>query len=400
MAQAAPVQADVQRTTLSASDARRQLENPVVVRRGQVQSVTLTIPLLSERNAYLVVRLPDTVVQDLMRQAREVPEADRPAFVRDWIMRNQQAVLEQFVRANRSERRFRYDVVPVPTRMGEVTPRRVEQPPQAERTLEHRKVEEYHQVSRTGQDIVPAGGWRRPRDGELPQAVRERANQVHLGSIPMGDGLVEEYNGKRYYYLKCYHPPDARNRQRHHGISVFVQAEQPQRAEPARAPAREERARVEERAPAQPQAPSQPQARPRTIQPEEVRTRAPFSSRVARGDGSERNPYVVQVPVLVPGRSDANTELATRDFSFTQTDQDTGRSRRTYLRLSFVVARPTAATEPQSTKLMDLASEVAGTISRKMGLDSASALRGSIMTVIRDSRSSNADTLGPYILLR
>jgi hypothetical protein len=236
------------------------------MRRGQLRSVTLTIPLLSERNTYLVVRLPNEIVQDAVRQARELPEAERPAFLRDWVMRNQQAVLEQYVRTGRSERRFRYDVVPVPTRMGEVTPRRVE-PEQA-----HRMIQEYRQVSRTGQDIVPAGGWRRPREGELPQAIRERANQHHLGRIPLGDGVAEEYGGARYFYLKCWHPPDSRNPRRHHGISVFVADESVRAVTP---PPQE--------------IPSERPVRPAT----EQRQLPPFPSQIKGGNGSSQRPYEV-----------------------------------------------------------------------------------------------------------
>lgn len=125
--------ADVQLRTLRANEARQALSNPVEIRNGAVRSITLTIPLLSDNNSYLVVRLPDASVQGLLTQARTLPEADRPGFIRDWIMRNQQAVIEQHLRAGGRDRRFRYDVVPVPVaqpRTQDSTPRRVEPTPQ------------------------------------------------------------------------------------------------------------------------------------------------------------------------------------------------------------------------------------------------------------------------------
>ncbi|MEW6035836.1 MAG: hypothetical protein AB1529_04445, partial [Candidatus Micrarchaeota archaeon] len=133
MAQPPVLQADVNVRSMRAAEARQAISNPVDVRRGQVRSITLTIPLLTDRGSYLVVRLPDTVVQELLTQARTLPEAERPGFVRDWVMRNQQAVLEQYILSSRGQRRFRYNVVPVqaqPPRVTEATPRRVEdQPP-------------------------------------------------------------------------------------------------------------------------------------------------------------------------------------------------------------------------------------------------------------------------------
>ncbi|MFN7991209.1 MAG: hypothetical protein U0R44_03555 [Candidatus Micrarchaeia archaeon] len=137
MAQPIAIQAEVQVSRLTAEAARRALSSPVEAsRRGEVRSITLTIPLLSDRNSYLVVRLPDTIVQDLMRQAREVPEPQRREFITDWVMRNQEAVLEQYIAGERTRRSFRYNVVPVRTPVTEAVPRRVDEEvrPQPART--------------------------------------------------------------------------------------------------------------------------------------------------------------------------------------------------------------------------------------------------------------------------
>jgi len=132
MTQLTALQADVQLRTLLAIDARRAISNPVELRRGEVRSITLTIPLLTDRNSYLVVRLPDQAVQDLLSHVRTLPTNERNTFIRDWVMRNQQLIIEQHIRIGGRERRFRYDVVPVQSmpRVGEATPRRVEPAPQ------------------------------------------------------------------------------------------------------------------------------------------------------------------------------------------------------------------------------------------------------------------------------
>ncbi len=132
MTQPQPLQADVQFRTIRANDARQAMANPVVLRRGEVQSITLTIPLLSGPNDYLVVRLPDEAVRGMLTHARTLPPNERTNFIREWIMRNQQAVIEQHVRSGPTTRRFRYDVVPVQAqpRVTEATPRRVEPAPQ------------------------------------------------------------------------------------------------------------------------------------------------------------------------------------------------------------------------------------------------------------------------------
>jgi hypothetical protein len=105
--------------------ARQHLETPVVARGGSIRSVTLTIPLLEpddrqRRGRYLVVEMPRETVQELTRRALELPEDRRAGFLKTWIMRNQQAVLDQYLRIRDERgaeqiRRFRYDVVPVPT---------------------------------------------------------------------------------------------------------------------------------------------------------------------------------------------------------------------------------------------------------------------------------------------
>lgn len=132
MTQPTAFQADVNVRTLRAAAAHEALQHPVELRRGEVRSITLTIPLLNDNTSYLVVRLPDNVVQALLTHVRTLPQSERQEFIYNWVMRNQQAVIEQHIRSGGRDRRFRYDVVPIQAlpRVTESTPRRVEPPPQ------------------------------------------------------------------------------------------------------------------------------------------------------------------------------------------------------------------------------------------------------------------------------
>ncbi len=187
-----PFQADVQVRTIQPPQARAAMQSPVQMRRGDVQSVTLTIPLLSDRNSYLVVRLPEGAVREMMGQARTLPPEQRAGYIRDWVMRNQQAVLEQHIRTGGGRsRQFRYNVVPVQAaapRVGEATPRRVEQPQPPVAAAVPRR-EEQPAAPRPAQpqpaapaarrtvDLSPAG----PAPTERPVAPRAR---VELPPFP------------------------------------------------------------------------------------------------------------------------------------------------------------------------------------------------------------------------
>ncbi|MFH0885024.1 MAG: hypothetical protein V1861_04900 [Candidatus Micrarchaeota archaeon] len=113
MAQPSMVQAEVSIRNMNQSEAREAMANQVEIRRGEVRSITLTIPLLSDQNSYLVVRLPEESVRSLMDHVATLPEGERNAFIKEWVMRNQAAVLEQYINSGQSSRHFRYDVVPV-----------------------------------------------------------------------------------------------------------------------------------------------------------------------------------------------------------------------------------------------------------------------------------------------
>ncbi len=112
-------EAEVRMQTLPQSLAQRQMASPVETsRKGEIRGMTLTVPLLSGRDSYLVVRVPEQSVKDLAAYVLTLPEKDRSEYVRQWVLNNQQAVLEQYVRNGRQEKRFNYDVMPVKSSAG------------------------------------------------------------------------------------------------------------------------------------------------------------------------------------------------------------------------------------------------------------------------------------------
>src|SRR5512143_3049153 len=150
MAQAAPLQAEVHRTTLTAAAAREQLTHPLeTTRRGEIRSLAITVPLLSERNSYLVVRLPEQMVRDVLSYVGTLPEEQRRDYLAEWIIRNQQAVLSQYVQTGRTQRAFRYNVVParIEPSVTEAVPRRVEpQPPPVANAVPRREEQSPHRL--------------------------------------------------------------------------------------------------------------------------------------------------------------------------------------------------------------------------------------------------------------
>ena len=206
------LQVQVEVKTLTSSAARQLLTNPVEIRRGEIKSIAIVVPLLSAPNKYLVARFSDQSLQPLMQQLRDLPEAQRQDFVRGWVVRTQQTIYEEY---RRDPSRARFIVPSVPRRAEESRPPITQAPG-------HTFISQSHFWD-DGRDQIPPG-WR-SGGADLPQEVRVRANYFQprneRGKIPLGDGRVEEYNGRRYLYLACIHtipsPP-------HPSISVFVQA--------------------------------------------------------------------------------------------------------------------------------------------------------------------------------
>jgi hypothetical protein len=114
--------------TLLPREAERVMSNAVIVLAGQVRAITLVVPLM-EKDKYLVVKLPDQTVKDLIRSASTQSKEKRQAFITDFIAKNQQAMVAQHIRTGEPSR-FTFKVIGLDqaaTPMAPiVTPRRVE----------------------------------------------------------------------------------------------------------------------------------------------------------------------------------------------------------------------------------------------------------------------------------
>lgn len=105
-------EASVTLQTIPPSAARSQ--SPIHQRKdGSIDAITITIPLLREKDSYLVVKLPADTVAEITGYIQELPEKDRNQFLIKWIIQNADAVLDQFIRTGAKDHQFRYDVVPV-----------------------------------------------------------------------------------------------------------------------------------------------------------------------------------------------------------------------------------------------------------------------------------------------
>jgi hypothetical protein len=353
MAQPAPLQVEVHRATLTATAARDQLSNPLQTgRRGEIQSLTITVPLLSERNTYLSVRLPANVVQDLLTYVGTLPENQRRDYLSEWIVRNQQAVLSQYIQSGRTQRAFRYDVVPtrIEPSVVEAVPRRVEPQvtnvvPRREEASPHRFIESVHVYPGGGTapfgwlGTIPAG-WRAPRENDytdLPQEVRTRANVLRPprgpGQVPMGEGRVEEFNGRRYMYLGCYHTIPSPT---HESITVLVPDENAGRQPAPPPPVVVPGPQVQERAP------PTPRQENRELQGGSGTRRDPFVVNVQR-DRSTRDD-VSGTPIELPISFDVGGRVYFR-FSLTLSQLANSKIDQTYAEI-IRIARATIGTMP------------------------------------------------------
>lgn len=229
MAQPAVMKADVEKKVLTGEMAVRSINPMKMNDRGELTGVTLSVPIFGEKDAYLVVNLPKSVARELADAVSQKPEAEREMFVREWVKRNQAAIYSQYISSGGKLTRFRYDVVPVSVLSA--TPKKaMESDPYA--LPGHTLISPVH-VWNQAVGPVPPGwlgtvpeGWRVPGKDELPQEIRERANffqpKIERGKIPVGDARIEEFDGKAYMYLSCYHTAPAPP---HPSITVLVQRE-------------------------------------------------------------------------------------------------------------------------------------------------------------------------------
>jgi hypothetical protein len=102
------------------------MTRPVTVRRGRISGVTISVPLITQRNKYLVLSVPSGVVGQLVDHLRTLPAGQRGRYMRRWMGRNQSSMLEAYaesgVSGRRGRQRFSFTLVPVGT--AGITPRR------------------------------------------------------------------------------------------------------------------------------------------------------------------------------------------------------------------------------------------------------------------------------------
>jgi len=121
---------EVQVRVVSERDAQDALSQPFDIRNGQIRGISIAVALPDAEGRYLLATVRDSsVIDSLVEQARQLPEASRQSFLIDWLTRNKTAMYSAYVAAGEPERRFDYTVVlpseiPTTTFAG-VTPSRV-----------------------------------------------------------------------------------------------------------------------------------------------------------------------------------------------------------------------------------------------------------------------------------
>lgn len=77
---------------------------------NEVTSITLTLPLLSAKNSYLVIHFPEEPVRTLMDRAKMLPKEQQVSFVQEWLVKNQNIALNQYLH-DTSVHSFRCDTI-------------------------------------------------------------------------------------------------------------------------------------------------------------------------------------------------------------------------------------------------------------------------------------------------
>jgi len=121
-----------ERTYMTNTAASRLIANPVEMNRGQIRRVTLIIPTFGPprgaNRQYLVARIPQAQVRELTTHLATLPPAQREQFVRTWIERNQQSMINAYFGNQRA--RFNFDFVPHSAVTASPTPVRTPAQPQ------------------------------------------------------------------------------------------------------------------------------------------------------------------------------------------------------------------------------------------------------------------------------
>lgn len=214
--------------------AIEQINRPLDIKNGEIEGITLTMPT-STPGSYLVVRLPDEVVDEMVNYYKSLLPSMRAGFLDDWISKNQEKALEEYLGGAGNS--FSFDAVPARPNpyLSHATPRRASRPSETSDQYAapgHKLIGQIHVWEPSDGPLeywlgkIPPG-WRAPADdNELPYEVRVRANffqpKYEAGKIPLGDARIEEFNGRRYLYLACKHtiPQPI-----HDSVTVLVQSQ-------------------------------------------------------------------------------------------------------------------------------------------------------------------------------
>lgn len=107
--------------TLGESVARRHLIKPAKVKGGKVTGITIMVPLLSKKDSYLVLKLPTAEVDELLKHVSTLPKGERAGVVRDWVIKNQELMLKEYIKSGRKQA-FSFNlasIVPTPDKKPE-----------------------------------------------------------------------------------------------------------------------------------------------------------------------------------------------------------------------------------------------------------------------------------------
>lgn len=130
-APAEAVTARVEVQSLSVAEAVRQMASPVTLRNGRIRSLIISVPLIEQRNRYLVLQVPQSIITALNDHLLSLPGGGRGRYMRRWHHRNQMAMLEAYtgsgVAGRAGRQRFDFHILPLSAvRVAGTTPVRTE----------------------------------------------------------------------------------------------------------------------------------------------------------------------------------------------------------------------------------------------------------------------------------
>ncbi|MFH1520374.1 MAG: hypothetical protein ABID61_01890 [Candidatus Micrarchaeota archaeon] len=90
-------QSSVEFVTMSNEKAVKMIVPKIEKTDDEVTSITLTLPLLSAKNGYLVIHFPKEPVKKIFDQAKSLPREQQILFVQDWLVKNQNVALNKYL---------------------------------------------------------------------------------------------------------------------------------------------------------------------------------------------------------------------------------------------------------------------------------------------------------------